>query len=237
MKCPFCQEEILDDAIKCKHCGSALDSQEKKELSLSDYSQLPWYRKEWSVVALLLIFWPASVIIMWSGDVYYKQRGKIKKRGKIGKLLLTIIAIVATISFFQGEGEGLNISFVKNGILEFDKSLTVGEAFDNYKYFETVTWDAFVTENGREVVEAVGRVNLDKHPNGKNWRSEGLISVDVLFQFLLNRDGDTFEVYAYGLNFKGKDGTEKTIDADDMGLSEIELMMNLGEIYNNKPLS
>ena len=31
-KCPFCKEEILEGAIKCKHCGSMLDgsSQEKK---------------------------------------------------------------------------------------------------------------------------------------------------------------------------------------------------------------
>ena len=30
-KCPFCAEEIQDDAVKCKHCGEFLIDAELKE--------------------------------------------------------------------------------------------------------------------------------------------------------------------------------------------------------------
>ena len=33
-KCPFCAEEILEEAVKCKHCGSMLTGEEKQSVNL-----------------------------------------------------------------------------------------------------------------------------------------------------------------------------------------------------------
>ncbi len=38
-KCPFCAEEIQDEAIKCKHCGSMLQSAETKNIPQEPLNQ------------------------------------------------------------------------------------------------------------------------------------------------------------------------------------------------------
>jgi len=150
---------------------------------------------------------------------------------------LKVFTMFFCVIFIVSCSDSGDIGKVKNGILELDKSLTVGEAFENYKYFTDVKWEAFKTENGRRVVQVAGTLDLNKYPLGKEWKNNGIKKADVIFQFLILRDGQNFEVHSYGLKMLLKDGTEKFLDASDMGLTQIQLLNNLKEIYDNKPLS
>ncbi len=63
------------------------------------------------------------------------------------------IGITLLSLFLVGCGQD-DVSLVKNGVLGIDKSLTVGKAIDNYGACSSVTWESFVTDNGRKMVEA-----------------------------------------------------------------------------------
>ncbi len=50
--------------------------------------------------------------------------------------------------------EEKNISLVKNGILKLNKTLTVGEAIDNYAGCIYTQWESFTSDNGIKIVQA-----------------------------------------------------------------------------------
>jgi hypothetical protein len=61
-KCPFCAEEIQDEAIKCKHCAEFLDGSGP---SRAAGKKLPWYYGPAAIVVSLLSVGPLALPLVW----------------------------------------------------------------------------------------------------------------------------------------------------------------------------
>ena len=80
-KCPFCAEEIQDEAVKCRFCGEFLEK--------SGESKIKWYFSTPTVVIALLVLGPLALPLVWFHPHY-----KI-----ITKVVVTIIVVALTILF------------------------------------------------------------------------------------------------------------------------------------------
>ena len=139
---------------------------------------------------------------------------------KISKLI--IIATSLACLLIAGCGDS-NIAKVKEGTLGGMKELTIGSAFDNYKYFSKTTWESKETDNGVKYVEFKGDYNIK--PLLKN---TDYANICLVMQFIIKVDKG-FEPSYLGIEEQFKDGKTK-----DQKLYDYQLPRLIRNIFQNK---
>jgi len=94
-KCPFCAEDIQDEAIKCKHCGEFLDA-----TSLPRFAEkkIQWYFFKSFIIFAVCSVGPLALPLIW----WHPQMSLAWKIG------LTIAIFVLSWLLFQATVESIH---------------------------------------------------------------------------------------------------------------------------------
>jgi hypothetical protein len=76
------------------------NDQDENLVANREWSDIPYFRKPFFLVLTFLIFMPAYLILIWSGDTYYRKNGVVYRTSLKRKRRMTVIVLVLIALYF-----------------------------------------------------------------------------------------------------------------------------------------
>jgi hypothetical protein len=90
--CPHCQQQLHETAPTCPKCGAP--NKAATAGAYTSYDQVPWYRKRWLVILSAVIFMPITLLIAFTGEIYFEKDGQLQTVPKQSKYVLLGIFLI-----------------------------------------------------------------------------------------------------------------------------------------------
>jgi predicted nucleic acid-binding Zn ribbon protein len=97
-KCPFCAEEIQDDAVKCKHCGEFLIDAELKGFKKN--ADLKWYYRTPMTILWIALLGPFAIPFILKNPQYSTTSKTLWVIAAILFTILVTLMLIALIIFY-----------------------------------------------------------------------------------------------------------------------------------------
>lgn len=173
MICPVCGKEVPDNSSYCNSCGASIIDNSIHSDYVSSITPPP--------------------VPEHTNDIAVAPKKRFGKNIAIGIVLLLIAGMVVsyvqhgTIYNLINKDSQKYIDMVKGGHpVDQPDDVTYGKAFNNF--FSSPKWKYFQATNGKHIVQFDGKCSyLEK-------------TVDMVIQFELNLENNSFQVYAVEMN-------------------------------------